>query len=117
MREHEHRRVERRLVTPPPFPVLVLPRTTLGTELVAAHDLGADVVLEVSGEVVVEPACTAGVSAIRPARGAARPRAQDRRVGVTERSLEALSLARAVAVARQHEVLDAHELLGHSDAS
>lgn len=43
MRENEDRRVEWGLVAPPAFPVVVLPRSTLRAELVAPHDLGANV--------------------------------------------------------------------------
>ena len=53
--QHEHRGVEWWCVTPPTLPFVVGPRAAVGPELVAAHDLGADVVGEVAGEVVIEP--------------------------------------------------------------
>src|SRR3712207_7458763 len=52
--EHEDRRVEGRLVTPPSLPRVVGPGPSLRSKLVASHDLGADVVAEVAGEVVVQ---------------------------------------------------------------
>src|SRR5437763_5844101 len=54
--EDEHGGVERRGVSPPPLPVEVLPRATLRSELVAAHDLCTDVAGVVASEVVVQPA-------------------------------------------------------------
>ena len=71
--EDEHGGVEGRGVSPPAFPVEVLPRATLGSELVATHDLGADVASEVASEVVVQPSGSAGLGAVRPARGGAGP--------------------------------------------
>src|SRR3712207_273752 len=103
---HEHRGVERRLGTPPALPLVVLPGATLGTELVAAHDLGADVAGEVPGEVVVEPAAAAGIGAVGPARRGAGPGEQVPGVGVAERSLQALVLTRSESVTRDGEVLD-----------
>src|SRR4029079_14462686 len=99
---HEAGRVERRLVPPPALPLEVLPRAALGTELVPSHDLGADVVGEVAGEVVVQPARAALVGAVRPARGGAGPRRELGGVGVLEGPFEALALARAEAVGGQH---------------
>jgi hypothetical protein len=78
----------------------------LRPELVAAHDLGADVVGEVAGEVVVEPAASARVGPVRPARGGSGPPHQVHRVGVAERPLAGLALPGAVAVGRQGEVVD-----------
>ena len=69
--EHEHRRAEGRIVAPPALPVEVLPRPLLRAELAAAHDLGADVVGEVAGEVVVEPRVPPG--SVRPASWAVAP--------------------------------------------
>ncbi len=100
--QDEHRRVERRLVAPPALPFVVAPRPALRAELVAAHDLGADVVGEVAGEVVVEAAAPAGVGAVGPARRGAGPREHVAGVGVAERALEALALTRAEAVAARH---------------
>src|SRR5437763_7149838 len=114
MGEYEHRGVEGRVVSPPSLPVEVLPRTPLGSELVAAHDLGTDVPAEVANEVVVQPSGSAGLAAVRPAGGGERPGAQvDREaddaatsvLGLSEGRLEALTLAGTEPVRRQEEVL------------
>jgi hypothetical protein len=65
---------------------------TLGSELVAAHYLGADVPCHVAGEVVVEPSGATGVRAVHPARGGASPREQVSGIGVTEGVFQALAL-------------------------
>ena len=93
MGEHEHRSVERRHVAPPSVPVVVLPGPALGTELVASHDLGTDVVREVASEVVVEAARSTRVGAVRPAGSRSGPCHQLCRVGVAEGSFESLTLA------------------------
>ena len=75
---HEDRGVERRLVAPPALPLVVGPGAALRAELVAAHDLGADVAVEVADQVVVEAAAAAGIGAVGPARRRARPGQQGR---------------------------------------
>ena len=96
--QYEHGGVERWGVTPPALPIVVLPRATLGSELVSAHDLSADVPCEVTGEVVIEPSGPAGVGAVRPARGGAGPREEVSGVGVPEGLLQALAFTCAEAV-------------------
>jgi hypothetical protein len=113
VRHHEYRSVERWFVTPPALPFVIAPRTAQRGELVAAHNLGADVVGEVPGEVVVEAATPAGVGAVGPARRGARPRKHVAGIGVTERALEALVFTRAETVARDIEILNS-EQLGHA---
>ena len=114
--EDEHGRVERRDVAPPPLPLVVLPRAAVGAELVGAHDLGADVPVELADHVVVEALGAAGLRAVGPAVGGEGPRAEDGRIGVAEGTLEALALAGAKAGLGEHEVVDAQEL-GHRQAS
>jgi len=116
VRHDEYRSVERRLAAPPPLPFVVAPRAAQWAELVAAHDLGADVVGEVPGEVVVEAAAPTGVGAVGPARRGACPRKHVTGVRVPERALEALVLTRAETVPRDVEVLDS-EQLGHAGSS
>src|SRR5690606_23819804 len=94
---------EPHVLAPPALPRVVLPRSPLRPELVAAHDLGADIVREVAGEVVVESAAAAGIGAIGPARGGARPSHQVAGVEA-ERAVEALVLPGGDAVARDAEV-------------
>ena len=69
MREHEHRRMERRVVAPPPFPVEVFPRSALGSELITPHDFGADVTGEVASAVVVKTVRSPRIGAMDPTRG------------------------------------------------
>ena len=96
---------KRRLVAPPALPFVVAPRAAQWAELVATHDLGADVVGEVPREVIVEAATPAGVGAVGPARRGARPRKHVAGVGVTERALEALISTRAESIPRDTEIL------------
>ena len=111
MGQHEHRRVERRRLAPPALPVLVGPRPALGAELVATHDLGADVVGVVAGEVVVESSTAAGLGAVRPACGGSGPLEQVPRVGaVPEGALETLIDAGAIPVAGNAEALNSQQL-------
>ena len=53
MREHEHVAVVGGVVAPPAFPCVVGPGTANGTEHVAAHDPGAEVVEAAVSEIVV----------------------------------------------------------------
>ena len=82
-----------------------------GPELVAAHDLGADVAGVVSCEVVVEAAAPAGVRAHGPARRGAGPGEHVARVGVAERPLDALVITGTESVTRDVEVLDSQQLI------
>jgi hypothetical protein len=90
---------------------VVAPGPALRAELVASHDLGADVVGEVAREVVVETAASAGVGAIGPARRGAGPGEHLAGVGVAERSLEALVFTGTEPVPRDGEVLDPQQLV------
>jgi hypothetical protein len=59
MGQDDDRRVERRLVSPPPRPGLVLPGTLLRAELAAAHDLRTDALPGGGGEGVVDAVAAA----------------------------------------------------------
>src|SRR5487761_2161999 len=100
MREYEHRRMERRVVAPPPFPVEVLPRSAQRAKLIAPHDFGTDVPGEVASAVVVKSVRSTRIDPIDPMRGRSRPREEISRIRVTEWMLETLPNARAVAIAR-----------------
>src|SRR3712207_9488760 len=89
--EHEDRRVEGRLLSPPSLPRVVGPGPSLRTELVASHDLGADVVAEVAGEVVVQSTRAARFGAVGPARGSQGPGAELVRVGMPEGAFQRLA--------------------------
>src|SRR5699024_7053376 len=89
-------------------PGLVGPGAGLRSELVPAHDLGADAVGEVAGQVVLEPAGPAGLGAAGKVRGPDGPAHQRHGVDVPEGSLEGLVLAGGDAVAGDAEVLHTH---------
>src|SRR5262245_12826029 len=110
MGHHEHRGVERRFVTPPAPPGVVGPGPAIRAELVGAHDLRADVVVEVADQVVVEAATATRVGAVGPAGGGAGPGEHLAGVGMPERPLETLSNAGTVAVRRDVEVLYLEQL-------
>src|SRR5262245_21295109 len=107
MREHEDGVVIGRVVAPPTFPVTTPPLAADGPEHVAAHHVGADAVLSSYEEAVVDT----GVAALLADHGAAVARLEDPLVQLlgtaTERLLDTLVGARAVAVERDAEVVDA----------
>ena len=53
--EDEHGRMKWWVVAPPALPLLVSPRSALGSELVSAHDLDTDAGIPVTSEGVVDP--------------------------------------------------------------
>ena len=120
--EHEHRSVEWRVVAPPTGPLGVVgPGPTMRGELVAPHDLGADVARVVAGEVIVEPAATTRFLATCPTRSSERPPhevGRDVRRSATlhrcrrsaEWRIEALPLSGSEPVGREEEVLHTDQL-------
>src|SRR5690348_11968248 len=93
--ENEHRGVKRRVVSPPPLPLLVLPGAAVRTELVPSHDLRADARVPVASKGVIDARGTAGL-AVHGVEGAGGEEPPMQPVtGVTERSIEALPLAGA----------------------
>src|SRR5262249_31929173 len=109
--EHEGRRVEGRVRTPPALPVgILLPAGW--AELVGAHDLRADPEVELLQERVVAAAGAAGL-ALEPAPPSGRRHPFVKPLArVAERRLPALALAGAEAVERDGEELDAGK--GHA---
>src|ERR1700690_311814 len=105
MREYEHRRMERCVVAPPPFPVVVFPRSALGAKLIAPHDFGTDVPGEVASAVIVKTVRPPRIGSIDPVRGRPRPGEEIGRIRVAEWVLETLPLTGAVTVARHHEIV------------
>jgi hypothetical protein len=107
MGEHEHRGMEGRIVTPPAPPLLIDPRTTLGSELVPSHDLGADARRPLAGEGVID-SDTSTRFALHFAKGSRRKEPLvEPHSGVSEGRFEALTVAGAVSVERDREVMDA----------
>src|SRR5262249_47802094 len=80
-------------------------------ELVAAHDLGADVACEVPREVVVEAPTPPGFGAHGPVRSGAGPGEQPLRMVMAERPLETLVLPGTDSVTRYVEVHDSQQLI------
>ena len=91
--QHEHRRVELRRVSPPPFPFVILPRAAPGPNL-SRPMISADVVRHVAGEVVVESSTAARVSPVLPARRGSCPREDFRRITPSPKLLPALPTPR-----------------------
>jgi len=108
MGEDEDRRVERRVGTPPAFPVRVLVPSGRA-ELAGAHDLGADAGLEQPQEGVVDASGPAWFA--RPPAPPARcehPLVQSL-AGMAERFFATQAFAGSEAVERDGKVLDAAE--------
>src|SRR5215211_7921346 len=111
MGEDEDRCVERRVGTPPALPVRVLVPSGVA-EFPCTHDLDADPRTVLLGEGVVDAAAPAGLADhLAPEPGGEHPLVQPF-AGVTERCIVALTFARAEAVERDGEVVDADERHG-----
>ena len=98
--QDEYGCVERWRFAPPARPIEIRPRASIWPELVAPHDLGADVAVEVAGGTIVEAAGAAGIGSIRKTGGRQRPAEEVTRVNVPEGAFEALALSGAKAVQR-----------------
>jgi len=96
---HEDRRVERRHVTPPALPILVLPRPALGSEFIASHDLRADTRLVSPGQRILNAAIGA-----TPHRRLEHPRMQTLS-GMAEWRLEGLDVTGPEAVQGNGELV------------
>jgi hypothetical protein len=107
MREHEDVRVIRRLLAPPALPAVVGPASPNGAEHVATEDRGADVLDAARGEVIVGPRLAAGPPE-HLLEGARRHEPVMQRLAAgAERVVDALFGARAEAVERDSEAVDA----------
>src|SRR5262249_61862670 len=106
MSEYEGRRVERRVRTPPALPLRIL--VPVGrAELPGTHDLGADPRSEQPREGIVDAVGTAGLAVpFVPPPGGQHPLVQPM-AGVTERRVEAQTLAGTETVERDGEALNA----------
>src|SRR5579872_3044602 len=62
MREHENRRVVRRIVAPPPLPGMVAPRTSHGSKHIASKNPGADIFKRLRGKIIVDAWMPAGLA-------------------------------------------------------
>src|SRR5215831_16844381 len=115
MGEHEDRSMKDRVVAPPPFPLVVLPRAALRSELVAPHDLGADARPPVTCEGLIDPRISARFVVHRVESSCGEEPLHQSAGGVSEGSMETLSLPRAKPVEGNREVVYAH--LRHREAS
>ena len=113
--QHKHRRMKRRSVTPPTLPLKVLPRASQWAELVATHDLSANVLFEVASEVVIQPTRSTRLRTVRPARSGSRPRKQLTRIAMTKGPLQGLTLPRTEPIPGNSEVLNSQQLCHQVD--
>ena len=109
VRQHEYRSVEHGIIAPPPFPLLVDPRTSLGPELVAAHDLGTDACRPVAGECLIDAGASARSAVHLLERASPHEPLDEASSGVPERLFEGLSLTGAEAVQGDGEVVDSNQ--------
>src|SRR5205807_4866647 len=109
VREHEHGVVVRRVVAPPPFPLVVAPWAPNRAEHVAPHHRGADAGIALGDEVVVDThlAATVHPKHAPPGAGLEDPFVQ---TGPTdsERVVPPLVGSGAVPVQRHREVVHAY---------
>src|SRR5437588_3610957 len=103
MREHENRRVVRRLVAPPPFPAFVRPRAADGAEHVAAEDPGADSFQTLRREIVVHPGFAVRLTVHAPPGARAEEAVEPLGTSDAEAVFEILSGSGAVSVDREGE--------------
>src|SRR5262249_5952674 len=95
MGEHEDRSMKDGGVTPPPFPLVVLPRAPLWSELFAPHDLVADPRPPVACEGLVAPRVAARLVVHRVESSCGEEPLHQSAGGVSEGGIETLSLPRA----------------------
>jgi hypothetical protein len=98
VREHEHRRVEDGVVTPPALPFLVGPRAALWSELVAAHDLGSDAGTPGAGEGIVGAGAPTRLAVHGAERAGGDEPLHEPAIGVSEGLFEGLPLTGAETV-------------------
>src|SRR6516162_5533256 len=115
MGEHEDWSMKDGTVAPPSFPLVVLPRAALWSELVAPHDLGADARPPVACEGLVDPYVSARRVVHRVEGSCGEEPLHQSAAGVSEGRLETLSFPRAEPVEGNREVVDAH--LRHRETS
>src|SRR5207237_6195226 len=109
VREHHDRRMERRVVAPPPLPLIVLPGATLVAELVASHDLDANPRSPLTGEGVVDATTAVWLALhLTEGPGSEEPLVQSV-IRVPERCFEALPFPSTESVKAYGEVVDAYE--------
>src|SRR5262245_27798616 len=96
------------VVAPPAFPLAVLPRSALWSELVATHDLGADVRPPVTCKSLVDPCVSARLVVHLVEGSCGEEPLHQSASGMSEGGIETLSLSRAEPVQGDREVVYAH---------
>src|SRR4051812_35423934 len=110
--QDEDRHMVRRIVSPPPFPLIVRPGSAYRSEHVAAHDPRAEILERAYREVVVDAGCAAVSRQHIALEGAGWNKPLVQLLAATaERLVEALVGAGAEAVGRHAEGV--HAKFGH----
>lgn len=107
VREYEHVAVIRGLLAPPALPAVIGPAAAYGPEHVAAEDPGADILDAPRGEVIVGPCLSAGPAEHLLKCARCHEPAMQRFAARSEGTLLRLIGARAVALERKGETVDA----------
>ena len=105
--EHEDRRVKGRVVSPPALPGFIAPGTSLRSELVASHDLGADSWTPLTGEGVVDAKAASWFSVHLVERSRGEEPLHQPSSGVPEGLFQALPFAGRKAVEGDGKVMNA----------
>src|SRR6478672_11490261 len=108
MSQDEDRSMKDGVVAPPSFPLVVLPRAALWSELVAPHDLGADARPPVTCEGLVDPRVSARLVLHRVESLCCEAPVHQPAGGVPEGGIETLSLPRGKPVEGNREVVYVH---------
>lgn len=98
MAEHEDRVVIGRVLAPPALPLLVGPGPALGAEHVAAHDGGADVLVGLEGEIVVDALAAAFSAEHRVEEPGGEGPVHELQAAFAEGGVESLTLGGAVTI-------------------
>jgi hypothetical protein len=94
------------IVTPPAFPILVVPRAPLWSKLVAAHDLGSNAGSPVAGKGLVDASASARLAVHLTEGASAEEPVEEPGSGVSEWLFEGLSLTGTEAVERNGKVVN-----------
>src|SRR5512145_2864348 len=108
VRQHEHRAVIRRVLSPPPTPSVIGPRTTNRAEHVAPHDPRADAFPKTRREIVIDAGGAAGLTTHALERARRDVPIVQCFTTDAEGNLASLTRAGAVAVERDCKVVHAY---------
>src|SRR5262245_52580596 len=108
MSQYEDWSMKDGVVAPPAFPLGVLPRSALWSELIAPHNLSADARPPVTCKSLVDPCVSARLVVHLVEGSCGKEPLHQSAPGVSEGRLETLSLSRAEPVEGNREVVDTH---------